>query len=441
MNTYVTWKSYGEVATSNTMEVSTSQHRLYKKQAVQLTIFYFAFFLLNCFVGYFYSGPARFVSLFLPVVLALLIMQSVLCRVKLNTWVNACFFVMLNVEVFVINGYYVAGPLCNISCICLFLLVPKLFKSIFGKWLSIAIICINIMLIKVFYPAADEWLSWIEVSLIAGVSSGFILLYIQKIQNEKRELLMRIDSLGIQLLKANQNIDRQRKYFAETFHEVRGNFTGTFALIRGLAVYYNDERNTIQNEAFRHLGFAVKNLRGVFDNLLYYAKIEEGIPETANIELTEIQEVFTRLVSVMRHEAQRRKIKIDLQFDDDLPQVIDTDELKILKIATNLISNAVKYSKDNSTVTVEIGTLDSSWHIVVSDNGIGIPEDRYKDIFEPFVVLRSSKPNIDQMGIGLTIVERLVGVLGGKISVWSELNVGTRLTVSIPLNMSIYAEA
>jgi signal transduction histidine kinase len=451
MNTYAAYKPYENIAVSRKMDVHAPHPVLNKKKTLQLITFSVAFFFLELFVGQNVEGIGHMVCLFLPVALILVIAYSGLLPASGQTWVNAFYFVLLNLQVFVIGDYFKADAISNISFLCMFLFVPRHFTNRPAKWFSIAIICTNICLQQAFYHfnstqvnpgnARNEWLSSVESIFIVAVCSTLILRRDIKVENERRQLLFHIDSLKIELLKAQKRNSNQRAFFRETFHEIRGTFFGVSSIIRWLADADRNGQIVSQNENFYHLNFAVDNLSSVLDNLLDYAKAEEGVPETANINLTLIQEVFLRLIEVMGHEAQYRGIKIDLIFDDDLPQVIDTDEDKILKIARNLISNAIKYSRDNSTVTIEVGVLDSAWHIVVSDNGIGIPSDRVRDIFDPFVILQSAGRNIYQMGIGLSVVEKLVKVLGGKIAVWSELNVGTQFTVSLPLNTDIYAEA
>jgi signal transduction histidine kinase len=98
---------------------------------------------------------------------------------------------------------------------------------------------------------------------------------------------------------------------------------------------------------------------------------------------------------------------------------------------TNLLSNAVKYSPDNSTVHFTLGLVDKEISIGVTDEGIGIPEEDQKRLFDAFH-RAGNVGNIEGTGLGLAIVKQVIDLHGGSVGLSSEVNKGTTFIVKIP---------
>ncbi|MDU4324985.1 MAG: ATP-binding protein [Clostridium celatum] len=104
----------------------------------------------------------------------------------------------------------------------------------------------------------------------------------------------------------------------------------------------------------------------------------------------------------------------------------------------NLLSNSIKFSKENGYIGVKISSLDKYVSIVVEDNGLGIAKEELTNIFERFRQVDNSLTRKNEgSGIGLSIVKSLVELHGGEITVQSELNKGTRFIVKLPKEMNI----
>ena len=112
--------------------------------------------------------------------------------------------------------------------------------------------------------------------------------------------------------------------------------------------------------------------------------------------------------------------------DVKAPLTVTTRSERMRELVTNLVSNAVKYNKDGGTVTV---TVDGdNRRLIVADTGIGIPADQTKRIFDRFYTVDTSR-STGGYGLGLAIVKRLAAVEGWKITVESEVGVGSTFTV------------
>lgn len=107
----------------------------------------------------------------------------------------------------------------------------------------------------------------------------------------------------------------------------------------------------------------------------------------------------------------------------------------IIQILRNLISNSLKYTREDIVPEININTiyndLNESYTIDFSDNGIGIPKNEIKDVFTPLKRL-SNKGKIEGTGLGASIIKRSIDKMNGKISVSSELGVGTVFSIQLP---------
>lgn len=103
----------------------------------------------------------------------------------------------------------------------------------------------------------------------------------------------------------------------------------------------------------------------------------------------------------------------------------------------NLISNAIKYSPENSTIHIKIA-MGNNLTIHVTDSGIGIPESEQKHLFERFFRAKNST-NIQGTGLGLHIVKKYAEMMNGTVTFNSKENEGTTFTVTLPININSYA--
>ena len=162
------------------------------------------------------------------------------------------------------------------------------------------------------------------------------------------------------------------------------------------------------------------------------------------LELTsiDVSSVINTVVKVMQPLADSRGLQLALDCEDAPVRVI-TDQFRLQQILTNLVSNAIRYT-ETGCVTIKFRLLrDHQWEVSVIDTGIGIAPEEQSRIFEPFVRAQCSSKlrPADSTGLGLAIVDRLVKLLQGKISVTSEVGVGSTFTVSLPTEVKIQEEA
>ncbi len=150
-------------------------------------------------------------------------------------------------------------------------------------------------------------------------------------------------------------------------------------------------------------------------------------------EIVDLYDVVEGICSVMRGVATMRHVVIDLDFPSDLPR-ITADPTQIRQILYNLMSNAVKFSREHSAVTVSARRSgDDAVEICVKDQGIGIDSKDHQLIFQEFRQAHGSKGERPQgTGLGLTLVKRFVEMHNGTIRVESAQGEGSTFIIVLP---------
>jgi len=168
-------------------------------------------------------------------------------------------------------------------------------------------------------------------------------------------------------------------------------------------------------------------MRKLIIDLLDMTRIESG-EKQRDLGETDIVAAARRAIETNTPEATRRGIEIALHSDASIPMTADPGELDI--ILNNLISNAVKYNRDNGRVDIDISADDEQVVLKVTDTGIGLSPEEAGRLFNDFVRIKNDKTkNILGSGLGLSIVKKLAQLYGGEISVASEPDKGSTFTV------------
>lgn len=172
---------------------------------------------------------------------------------------------------------------------------------------------------------------------------------------------------------------------------------------------------------------SVKNLTLILNDILSISKLEEGLTEVIISEFN-IENLINEVISDSSG-LKRDNQNIILLADKNLN--INSDEKIIKLIISNLLSNALKYSEKD--VIIEASTKKNNLTISIKDEGIGIPENEQKKLFDRFFRAQNAT-NIQGTGLGLNIVKSYIDILKGKININSKENIGTTITFEVPLN-------
>ena len=184
-----------------------------------------------------------------------------------------------------------------------------------------------------------------------------------------------------------------------------------------------------------------QNLLMLLNNVLDLARIENDKTEM-EYSVSDIEKDFRNCVAMFRNQADSKGQTLTVTTQLQYPYIY-ADIPHLTEICTNLVSNAVKYTGAGGTIRCNVTQKPGKkedWCdtvITVADNGIGMSQEFQKHIFEPFERERTSTVSkVEGSGIGMGIVKKLVGLMGGTVEVESRIGVGSTFTVTIPCRIA-----
>ncbi len=186
-----------------------------------------------------------------------------------------------------------------------------------------------------------------------------------------------------------------------------------------------------QKQALERVSIRSSGLLNLINNLLDLSKIESG-NLALNKEELDMKPVIQRVAELMRAKADECSLTLVLELPERLPTILG-DPLHMEGVVTNLISNAIRYNKENGNIKVSAGPKGDYLEITVSDTGIGIPKEEIPKIFDRFYRVRSDGTRrIGGTGLGLPIVKGIVEAHLGTIEVESDCDRGTTFRIMLP---------
>ena len=186
---------------------------------------------------------------------------------------------------------------------------------------------------------------------------------------------------------------------------------------------------SVQRDDVNLIGKAGQHLLDLVNELLDLSSIEKGSMEIRR-QRVNVDNVLEDVVSLLKPLAEKRNVKIVSNFSKSTEYFIFADTQRFKQVLINLISNAVKYNCENGAITIErYKNSQAKIRIDVKDTGVGIPLESQSEIFEPFNRLAENPSLVEGTGIGLSITKYLVELMGGTISVESDLGKGSCFSI------------
>jgi signal transduction histidine kinase len=211
-------------------------------------------------------------------------------------------------------------------------------------------------------------------------------------------------------------------------HEFRTPLTAILASTFLLESYSGDDYNREKVVHANRIKRSVNNLTNILNEFLSLEKLEANKVSVVNTDINVHEYIQDDLLTEMD---LIKKAGQTIEYDHTGKTNVLLDHHLLWSILTNLISNALKYSKPGAVVKVTSDLDETRLLLKVEDKGIGIPPDEQKNIFGRFFRARNAT-NIEGTGLGLHITQKYVGLLSGQISFESKLDEGTTFTVNIP---------
>lgn len=246
-------------------------------------------------------------------------------------------------------------------------------------------------------------------------------------QNEEKE--KRAEELVVAIDKAKESDNLKTAFLRNMSHEIRTPLNGIIGFSELLTHEGLSKNEIVEYKAF--ISQSGKRLIEIVSNVLDISRIQTGQVKIDKKPVS-IHSIFSGLFTLFSPVAKAKGISLKFHNQNDEDRTIFSDESKLVQIFTNLINNAVKFTKSGE-IDYGYEMSDNLIKYYVRDTGIGIPHDLHTKIFERFIQAEQSlTKDYEGAGLGLSISKGLVELLGGKMWVESEIGKGSTFFFTLP---------
>ena len=268
---------------------------------------------------------------------------------------------------------------------------------------------------------ANRSIDW----LLLGIATvGFLVLLIFNTAvmiNYNREL-------SAAAKQANQANEAKSSFLSTMSHDIRTPMNAILGLNEMVLRDARDENIRMYSENIRTAG---NTLLGIINDILDFSKIEAGKMEIINVDYSTAS-LLNDLVNMVKKRADDKGLSLNINIDESIPTILHGDEIRIKQIIINILSNAVKYTKQGE-ITFSVSSKKTEnkpdsiiLKVCVSDTGIGIKKEDIDKLFVAFERIEEKKNrNIEGTGLGMTIVQRFLDMMGSHLEVESEYGKGS----------------
>lgn len=233
----------------------------------------------------------------------------------------------------------------------------------------------------------------------------------------------------------NSRLEQMNKVLSDFISIVSHEFRTTLTSIQGFSELLRDEEFSpaeVKDYA-TDINIDATRLHRMISELLDLERMKSG-KMTLRLSLIDLNTILVDGIEHIRPKASEHTFNLCLR--EELPQ-IQGDWDKLTQVVVNLLSNAVKYSPNGGDITVSSGIEGDEIHLAIKDSGVGIPEEALDKIFIPYSRIESEMTHyIQGTGLGLTIVQEIVRMHGGRVWAESQEGAGATFHVTLPRNFS-----
>lgn len=332
------------------------------------------------------------------------------------------------------TGLIVALP--ALSMLVLFTILPsKDFQLAFPFMFALVLVVTALAVMTVYH----FWIvkASIEVEKTAPLPESIAkqIRRAEDARKQSQELKEEVKELKVKLSAAEM---AKMEFLATMSHEIRTPLNGIVPL---LDIVMDTELNDFQQDYLSTAHTSATQMQKLIDDLLDYSKVEAG---KLTIEVTglKVRKVIEEVLDNLTTSAERKGLEIKTVIDDQISPLLRGDPIRLRQVLTNLLSNAIKFS-DHGVITVEAKKVKNYAskelvRFVISDQGIGISEDQQDKLFNAFTQGdNSSTRKFGGTGLGLTISQKIVELLKGKMGVESKKGLGSSFWFEIPFSKSV----
>ena len=275
--------------------------------------------------------------------------------------------------------------------------------------------------------AANTVVDWLLLGMVTiGLLSLLIFNYL---------ILMLYNKKLAEAAEAANLANEAKSHFLSTMsHDIRTPMNAILGLNEMVLRDSHEEEIVAYSESIRTAG---KTLMGIINDILDFSKIEAGKMDIIDVDYSFVS-MLNDLVNMVQGKARDKGLSFDIEVDRDIPAILHGDEIRIKQVITNILSNAVKYTKEGS-ITFKAGfekmeePPDSVKLIIsVKDTGIGIKPEDMDRLFVAFERIDENKNrNIEGTGLGMSIAQSFLRMMGSSIEVESQYGKGSTFSFEL----------
>ncbi|MDD5883005.1 MAG: response regulator, partial [Firmicutes bacterium] len=245
---------------------------------------------------------------------------------------------------------------------------------------------------------------------------------------------------------AAENANRAKSTFLSNMsHDIRTPMNGIIGMTAIAGAHIDDKARVL--DSLQKITLASKHLLSLINEVLDMSKIESGKVQLVEEEFN-LSDLIDNLISMTSSQIEAHRHSLSVNITDVRHEAVIGDSLRIQKVFTNLLGNAVKFTPDGGKLRITVTEKPCSqkkmgcYEFVFEDNGIGISEEFLDKVFEPFAREADGRvSNVQGTGLGMPISRNIVRMMGGDIKVESRVGVGSRFTVTMYLKLQDKGEA
>jgi len=251
-----------------------------------------------------------------------------------------------------------------------------------------------------------------------------------------KELKVRSDKLNEARIIAENANKTKDEFLANISHELKTPLNSINIISSIMKKNKDNQLNEEQVKNMNIINSCGNNLLILINDILDLSKLDAG---KINIKYEKIdtQKFFSNIYNNFESQMKDKNLQFSLNIEESL-DLIYSDKNRIEQIVNNLLSNALKFTKNGKKISLLVKNESNNIKIIVEDEGIGIPKEHLDSIFDRFSqVDGTTTRNYGGTGLGLSICKQLLNLLKGEISVSSQINIGSKFEVILPKNESL----